>query len=195
MRALHITAVIALAIVFCCSTALAQEKMMEKKMDFPKNVPGSFLKQSKFVEGQFMQLAEAIPQEKYSWRPEEGVRSIAESFLHAALGNYLVMKTLGGQVPAGVDVQKLEKSTTDKKQVVEELKKSFQAVNEYIASIPESDYSTEVDFFGTKMTKLDIIFVGATHQHEVLGQAVAYSRTNHIAPPWTVARQAKMKKQ
>ena len=161
---------------------------MEKKINLPNGVPSSFLKQSRLAEGQLTQLAEVIPQDKFTWRPEEGVRSIAEAFLHAAWGNYLIMKTLGGQSPEGVDVQKLEKSITDKKQIVEELKKSFETVNKYVSGIPESEYDTEVDFFGMKLTKLDMIFSAATHQWETLGQAIAYSRTNHVAPPWTVAQ-------
>jgi len=33
------------------------------------------------------QLAEAIPAEKYDWRPAEGVRSVKESILHLAGAN------------------------------------------------------------------------------------------------------------
>ncbi len=164
---------------------------MTKTMDSDTAVSGSFLKHSKLAEGQLTQLVEAIPQEKFAWRPDEGARSMAQAFLHAAWGNYLILKTLGGQPPEGVDVQNLENSTTDKRQIVEVLKKSFEAMNMYVAGIPEGEYGTQVDFFGMKLTKLDMIFSAATHQWESLGQAIAYSRTNHIAPPWTAAKRAK----
>ena len=162
---------------------------MPTRIDPSESVAASFLGQSKLAEAQLTQLAEAMPQDKSEWRPDDGARSIAEVFLHAAWGNYLIMKTLGGQLPEGVDLHKLEKSTTDMKQIQDELKKSFEAANKYIASIPKSDYGTEVEFFGTRTTKLDMIFSAATHQWETLGQAIAYSRANHIVPPWTVARQ------
>jgi uncharacterized damage-inducible protein DinB len=160
----------------------------EKKMEMPGGVKGAFLKQSMFVENQFVQLAEAIPQEKYSWRPADGVRSIAEAFLHVASGNYLMMKTIGAALPEGVDPMKMEKSTTDKKQIVEAMKKSFAFINEQVKKTEESSYGKEVDFFGNKMTVLDMIFLGATHQHETIGQAIAYARTNGITPPWTEER-------
>ena len=37
-----------------------------------------------------MALAQAVPEEKYAWRPAAGVRSFQEVFLHIALGNHLM---------------------------------------------------------------------------------------------------------
>ncbi|TRX50456.1 DinB family protein [Fulvivirga sp. M361] len=34
------------------------------------------------------QLAEAIPEEKYDWRPAEGIRSAGEAVMHVAQANY-----------------------------------------------------------------------------------------------------------
>ena len=39
-------------------------------------------------EDKFTRLAEAIPAEKYSWRPAPDVRSFAEVFLHDSAANY-----------------------------------------------------------------------------------------------------------
>jgi hypothetical protein len=39
-----------------------------------------FLNQLKDVETKVVGLAEAMPQEKYTWRPAEGVRSISEVY-------------------------------------------------------------------------------------------------------------------
>ena len=36
------------------------------------------------MQDKFTKLADAIPQEKFSWRPGEGVRSISELLLHVA---------------------------------------------------------------------------------------------------------------
>ena len=189
MRTIRLTLV--LLVIFMVTIASAQEK----KMDMPGGVKGAFLKQSMFVENQFVQLAEAVPQEKYSWRPAEGVRSMAEAFLHVAAGNYIMMKTIGATLPEGLDLMKMEKSTMDKKQIVEAIKKSFAFINEQVKKTEESTYGKEVDFFGNKMTVLDMIFLGATHQHETIGQAIAYARTNGITPPWTEERMKKQQEQ
>ncbi|HEY5615321.1 MAG TPA: DinB family protein [Bacteroidota bacterium] len=187
----HISVVrfLSVVLVLCCIAlgAVAQEKMKHdmKQMGDPKGVQGAFVKQSMFVENQFVTLAEAIPQDKYNWRPAEGVRSIAESFLHVARGNYGILTFIGAKVPEGVDMEKLEKSSTDKATIVDAMKKSFKAVNDYVQSVPESDFGREIDFFGNKMTVLDMIMLAATHQHETLGQSIAYARSNGVKPPWS----------
>jgi uncharacterized damage-inducible protein DinB len=187
---MRIFSLLGLACLFLSMFALAQDKMMEQ----PTGVRGSFLKQSKHVEDQFVSLAQAIPQKDYTWRPMKGVRSVSEAFLHAAVGNYVMLRTLGDKLPEGVDLKTLQTSTTKKDQIVEAMKKSFTAINDCIVKIPESEYGNHVNFFGMDMTKLDMIFLAATHQHETLGQAIAYARTNHVVPPWTAAQQASMKK-
>src|SRR5512134_2085353 len=47
-------------------------------------------------------LAEAIPEEKYSWRPAAGVRSVGELFGHVIGGNYLLTEMAGFAKPTGV---------------------------------------------------------------------------------------------
>ena len=47
-----------------------------------------FLGQLKDVETKVTDLVEAMPEEKYTWRPEEGVRSVKAVFLHIAFANY-----------------------------------------------------------------------------------------------------------
>lgn len=182
----------ALVMVFCTS-ANSQEQGGSRGLS-PKGIQGSFVKQSMMIEKQLVSLAEAIPQEKYSWRPGEGVRSIAESFLHCARGNYALMPFIGGKVPEGIDPVKLETSTTDKKAVVDAMKSSFNVINAYIGGLPDTDLEKPVKFFGMEMTVGDMIMLSANHQHEVLGQAVAYARVNGVVPPWTAERMNQSKK-
>ncbi len=186
-----------LAVLICAALFVSSALMIgqEKKMDMPGGIKGAFLKQSKFVEGQMESLAEAIPQSKYNWRPMKGVRSIAESFMHAALGNYITSSKITGAMAEGIDPKMLETSQTDKKKIVEALKKSFEVVNQAVTNCPESNFDKKVDFFGMDMNVLDMIMLGATHQHELLGQQIAYARMNKIVPPWTAGMQARMKEQ
>lgn len=50
-----------------------------------------FLGQVDFVEGRILALNKAMA-EKESWRPAEGVRSVSETYLHIAFGNYILTK-------------------------------------------------------------------------------------------------------
>src|SRR5438309_3224316 len=76
---------------------------------------------------QIIAVAEAIPADKYGWRPGPGVRSVSEVLMHTASGNYFFLHSMG--VKAGDDLPKNpEKSVTAKADVVRWLKASFDAV-------------------------------------------------------------------
>ena len=63
-----------------------------------------------------------------------------------------------------------------------------------IGNVAESDLDTQVDFFGQKMSKRQLMLIIASHSHEHLGQLIAYARVNGITPPWTAREQAAAKK-
>jgi uncharacterized damage-inducible protein DinB len=135
------------------------------------------------VEKQLVLLGEAVPVEKWSWRPAEGVRSYVEVTLHVASGNYFLGKILGTSAPEGVG--NLEKSTTDKAKAIETMKASYVHVNKVIAALSTADLNTQIDFFGKKATKREIVLGVISHSHEHLGQSIAYARMNGIVPPWS----------
>jgi uncharacterized damage-inducible protein DinB len=136
-------------------------------------------------EDKFARLAEAIPADKYSWRPGSDVRSIAEVFLHVAAANYNLPKLIGTPPPAGVDIAKLEKSTTDKAKVVSILKDSFAHERGAIMKMPDADLEKSLDWFGGKNTERGILLFMTRHTAEHLGQSIAYARSVGVVPPWT----------
>jgi len=58
-----------------------------------------FLEVIAYYEQRYTRLAEAMPAEKYTWRPGEGVRSIGEVFTHITAANYGVARALGTAIP------------------------------------------------------------------------------------------------
>ena len=152
-----------------------------------KSVAGireAFLSQLKDVEGKVVGLAEATPQEKYSWRPGEGVRSVSEVFVHIGGANYFFLSMLGVKPPAGLD-PKMEKTLTDKAKVVEMVKASFAHVREAVSKMSDADMTKETKMFGRATTYEAVLFFMANHMHEHLGQSIAYARINGIVPPWS----------
>src|SRR5690349_4513418 len=51
------------------------------------------------AEKKILSLEEAVPQDKFKWRPAPGVRSISEAYLHVAFGNYTLTKIATGKEP------------------------------------------------------------------------------------------------
>src|SRR5579864_8524933 len=142
-------------------------------------------------EDKFTRLAEAIPADKYAWRPANDVRSFAEVFLHVSAANYNLYKLVGTPPPTGIDVRGLEKSTTDKTKVIATLKDSFAHAKKAITAVPEADLEKSMDWFGGKNTERGILLFIVRHAAEHLGQSIAYARFVGIVPPWTEDMQKK----
>jgi uncharacterized damage-inducible protein DinB len=136
---------------------------------------------------EILSLAEAVPAEKYSWRPGAGVRSVGEVYMHVASANYFLPTFWGAKMPAGVDARTFEKDGADKAKTVSTLKASFEFLNQAIDAVPDSDLGRQVTVFGQQATVGEVMFGVATHGHEHLGQSIAYARMNGIVPPWSAA--------
>ena len=144
------------------------------------------------AEMKLTKLAEAIPAEKYKWSPNKDTRSVSEVFLHVAGGNFAIPRRLGTEPPADFAQQGFDKSTTDKTKVIDMLKRSFVHAKQAVAKLTDADLEKTADWIGgRKATYREIILVLAAHQHEHLGQSIAYARMNGITPPWTEERQHK----
>ena len=160
----------------------------------PTGFRGEFLAQQAYVEKEILGLAEATPEGKYGWRPAPGVRSISEVYIHLAGGNYLLGGFAGIKPPAGLD-KEMEKNVTEKAKVIDELKKSFAHLRAGIAATTDADLDKPVKFFGTDSTVRGVLLTVANHEHEHLGQTIAYARMNGIVPPWTAEQQKKIKEE
>lgn len=150
----------------------------------PQNAADLFLQQLDGVEKKFVDLAEAIPEAKYGWRPAEGVRSVSEVFMHVAGGNFRLPSFAGVKPPEGVS-RDMEKQVTAKADVIAKLKESFTYVHSAGKEIGAGDLGKSIKLFGGESTPAALLMLIANHQHEHLGQMIAYARMNGIAPPWS----------
>ena len=144
------------------------------------------------AEDKVLNLAKAMPAEKYSWRPAAGVRSVGEVYMHITGGNRLLLMFAGN--PSQDELVKMirnneerEKSVTEKSEVVAQLEASFKAVHEALAKATEADLSKPVKFFDSDTTLRGIFLFISNHACEHLGQSIAYARMNNIIPPWSRA--------
>ncbi len=143
------------------------------------------------VNKKFLSLAEALPQDKYNWRPSPDSRSFAEVFLHVSGERYGILGLMGAPAPPGFDGKTFEKSTTDKAKIVEELNKSWDYTQKTMQGMTNADYAKLLPKLGPDANEGDVIYILVADAHEHLGQLVAYARVNGMVPPWTVAAAAK----
>lgn len=173
--------ILALAGAFAAAAPLPSQQA-------PAGVRGEILAQFDEAAGKLVQLAEAIPQDKFTWRPGAGVRSVSEVFLHVAGSSHYMLTAVG--VPAVTQGENdLEHSTTDKAQVVAQLKAANASVRAAIQAMRDADLDKATKLFGMDMTYRGVCLLLQSHEHEHLGQMIAYARSNGIVPPWSQSGQ------
>jgi len=138
------------------------------------------------VSKQLVALAEAIPAEKFAWRPGTGVRSTSEVFMHIAIANFGLLSGTGVKMPADLNSPNLEKTVTDKAQVIDCLKRSLDAVKTAHAGVKPADLQRKVADRNYRGATVDGMYLRIIiHANEHMGQLVAYARMNGIVPPWS----------
>jgi uncharacterized damage-inducible protein DinB len=141
------------------------------------------------VQQKFVDLANAIPADKLTWRPSADSRSFAEVFLHVAGERYQILALGGAVPPADFNGKTYEKSTTDKAQIVAELNKTWEFAQKTINGMSNADFAKLLPKLGPQANAGDVVYILVGDAHEHLGQVVAYARENGIVPPWTAAAQ------
>jgi uncharacterized damage-inducible protein DinB len=179
------TATLAAALlVSVASVATAQEH---------KTVMADLLFDVTQAEEKIMGLARAMPEESYSWRPGEGVRSVGEVFQHVAADNYLLPALQGIAAPAETGIKPDDYQTAvayetreiDREAIIADLETSFAHLKQAMSDVPGSKLGDELSVFGQTFTARQLWVLTVTHLHEHLGQSIAYARTNGVKPPWS----------
>jgi uncharacterized damage-inducible protein DinB len=143
------------------------------------------------VETKIVDLATAIPENKYNWQPDSA-RSVRRVFLHVAADNYLMPAMLGFTPDPATGIttdyatsSAFEARNLPKDSVVAELRKSFAFVKQSLQGATAASMSAPVTMFGQPFTGQSAWILAVTHLHEHLGQLIAYARTNGVKPPWS----------
>ena len=136
------------------------------------------------VSGQLLALAEAIPEEKFTWRPAPGVRSTSEVFMHIALANFYLLSVTGPKMPADMK-EGLEKSVTSKAEVISWLNRSLEAVKSAHLAVTPKDLQRKVHIYDRDATVDGMYLRILVHANEHMGQLIAYARMSGVTPPWS----------
>lgn len=116
-----------------------------------------------YVRDHFVKAAEEFPEDKYSYRPTEEVRTFGEIILHVARYNHLNASDDMGRQPEDVS----EFAFHSKAEAVAKLKKSFQELDEALKHKPGSANVGD----------------SLIHASEHYGNLVVYYRLNGLVPP------------
>ena len=132
------------------------------------------------VKGIILRSAEKVPEENYSFKPTEAVRSFGQIVGHVADSQYYFCSTaLGENNPA----PKIEKTKTSKADLIAALKDAFAYCDKAYDSVTDASGTQMVKFMGGDAPKLGVLNVNNLHTVEHYGNLVTYMRMKNIVPP------------
>jgi uncharacterized damage-inducible protein DinB len=193
---------LSLAAVSLCPCAAIQAQTQDKPAAQAASITAAaptsgaraeFLAEVAFYEQRFGRLAQALPADKYTWRPAEGVRSVGEVYNHIVAANYGLARALGTPPPAGFDPKAIMANAGDKPKTVQALKDSFAYFRQAVLALSDADLDKPLKLFGQQTTYRGAFLMITGHTGEHLGQSIAYARMNGIVPPWTEEQQQQQK--
>jgi hypothetical protein len=167
------------------ASARAQDVMSRESV---AELKSAFLADLEVMRGKFVGLAEAFPQDKYTWRPMEGVRSVSEVLMLAAMEGYsFIPQSFGAKIAdlgSKEEVAKL-RTLSDKAQVLDHLNKGFAHAKGQLEALDPGTLTGRRRVMGQDRSAAQVAMVVGGDLHEHLGQLIAYARTNRIVPPWS----------
>jgi hypothetical protein len=181
-----VTLAIVAAVMLAAAPAARAQEVISKEA--AAELKASMVGDLETLRGKFVGLAEAFPQDKYTWRPMDGVRSVAEVLMLAAFEGYAFIPSSFGGKPANLgsreEAAKL-RELTDKAQVIDHLNKGFAHAKKELESLDAASLTGKRKVMGRDLSASQTALAIGGDLHEHLGQLIAYARMNKIVPPWS----------
>jgi uncharacterized damage-inducible protein DinB len=181
MKSLRIALTVALMLVTTAALAQSDAQKSADQMKAPDNPLSTF---NKFaysrVKDILLRSADKMPEENYSFKPVDTVRSYGQIVGHVADAQYVFCSiTLGEKNPA----LKIEQSKTAKADLIAALKDSFAYCDKAYDNMTDASATQMVKLRGNDTPKLGVLTVNNMHNMEHYGNLVTYMRMKNIVPP------------
>jgi len=195
MRFLRVVLVVISSVAFSAvgKSATPQNSAAQQaaqKDDIPKSIAESVSGPLQFAEGNFLGVAEAMPEDKYSFVPTTGkfddARSFGEQVKHVACAQFAFFNEFEGKKPPDDCEKGGHDPAKTKAELIKYLKDSFNYSNRVVATLTAQNALDRVEGrYAGPNTKLGISVIAVWHITDHYGQVVEYLRLNGIVPPMT----------
>ena len=127
-----------------------------------------------------LRSAEKVPEEYYSFKATDAVRSYGQIIGHIADSQYAMCSiALGEKNPAG----NIEKTKTSKADLIAALKEAFSYCDKAYDGMTDASAGQMVKFMGSDTTKLGVLTANLIHSGLHYGNLITYMRLKNIVPP------------
>lgn len=127
-------------------------------------------------------IANAMPEDKFSYKSTPAQRSFAEQVMHVATIDVALLGTMGAKTPA----PKLNEKASTKAEVMAELQKSQDYGTAVIKEFNDAQLAERVKslpFMGPTVSRLRLAYFSISHGQDIYGQMAVYLRLNGVVPP------------
>ncbi|HEY2109942.1 MAG TPA: DinB family protein [Candidatus Acidoferrales bacterium] len=132
------------------------------------------------VRGILVRSAEKMPEENYSFKPVDTVRSYGQIVGHVADAQYLFCSLALGEKGPGLDI---EHTKTSKADLVAALNTAFAYCDKAYESMTDASAVQTIKLFGNDAPRMSALIVNNMHNMEHYGNLVTYMRIKGIVPP------------
>jgi uncharacterized damage-inducible protein DinB len=130
--------------------------------------------------GNFVAAAEALPADKYGYKPTPAQMSAGQIVAHIAQGNDYVCALIGG---AAAPKRSEPKADAPKPELIDRLRESFRFCESALAKLNDSQLGAKVSYFGSEITRAQAMFGAVEEWGGHYSQLAVYLRLNGVLPP------------
>jgi len=184
---------------------LAQEPTAAE-LSKKETVASAFLRGFTYQEYEVRSAAEAMPEDKYSYRPVAGMfkdqkpefgpaelRTFAEQVKHVACSNFAFAAEFDGTKPPERCDMGGPSSAKTKSELLTYLRDSFAAVEKSLAAINEKNMFDPIEGpYAGPTTRLNLATVVVWHAADHYGQMAVYLRLSGMVPPASLPNPPKL---
>ena len=132
------------------------------------------------VKDALLRSAEKMPEQNYSFKPTDSVRSFGQVIGHVADAQFLFCSIVIGEKNP---TPKIEETKTKKADLIAALKDAFAYCDKAYDKMTDASGIEMVKMFGGDTPKLSVLGVNNMHTVEHYGNIVTYMRLKNIVPP------------
>jgi hypothetical protein len=179
-----------LPVVFFAASAFGQDTKSAGAADAP-TIAATVDREISAIEKQIVEVAEAMPEEKFNFSPEglnipgadyKGVRTFAGQLKHVGASNYFIWSPVtGDKLPESIKDGNGPADLKTKADIIKFLKDSFALGHKAAATLTTQNMLQNAE--NSKSSRLRLATFGVAHAFDHYGQMVEYLRMNGIVPP------------
>ncbi|MBY0374596.1 MAG: DinB family protein [Bryobacteraceae bacterium] len=145
-----------------------------------KTVAGSIKARHAQIKGLILRTAEKMPEDAYSFKPVDTVKSFGEIMGHVADSQYFFCSAAGPEKAASPGI---EKSAKTKAEIIAGLKTALAFCDKAYDALTDASAAEAVKFGRADMSRAGVLQFNSAHMFEHYGNFVTYMRMKGLVPP------------